>query len=92
MAPEIINPNSKTQGFTCNRGFKTRVSCYLILIKITINEIVCETMTNIVPYFENFSECFVDFCNLEYFARPRGYKTFFMLNSTAYELSTAHKN
>ena len=23
---------------------------------------------------------------------PRGYKTFFMLNSTEYEISTAHKN
>ena len=24
--------------------------------------------------------------------RPRGYKTFFMLNSTEHEISTAHKN
>ena len=29
------------------------------------------------------------FYNLE--ARPRGYKTFFMLNSTEHEISTAHK-
>ena len=25
-------------------------------------------------------------------SRPRGYKTFFMLNSTEHEISTAHKN
>ena len=26
------------------------------------------------------------------FTRPQGYKTFFMLNSTEHEISTAHKN
>ena len=29
---------------------------------------------------------------LKYMTRPRGYKTFFMLNSIEYEISTAHKN
>ena len=27
-----------------------------------------------------------------YVFRPRGYKTFFMLNSTEHEISTGHKN
>ena len=42
----------------------------------------------IALYFE--SETVLKFYNLE--ARPRGYETFFMLNSTEHELSTAHKN
>ena len=30
--------------------------------------------------------------HLHIYAWPRGYKTFFMLNSTEHEISTAHKN
>ena len=42
----------------------------------------------IALYFESENE--LQLYNLE--ARPRGYKTFFMLNSTEHKILTAHKN
>ena len=66
----------------------------------TANPVFTEMATNIVPYYFQKVNILLNinnnndqtlFFNALTFARPRGHKTFFMLNSTEHEISTAHK-
>ena len=66
----------------------------------TANPVFTEMATNIVPYFQkvnillniyNYNDQTL-FFNALTFTRPGDHKTFFMLDSTEHEISTAHKN
>ena len=65
--------------FGCSFVFRTRFSCGQV--DMAFVKALGQLKIVLVLLISEFS-----------YNRPRGYKTFFMLNSTEHEISTAYKN
>ena len=59
-----------------------------MFVQITFAHEICREHDEFLLKYRKY----LHFLEIEWFLKmPRGYKTFFMLNSTGHEISTAHK-